>query len=106
MKKLLFILLGLTILNVYAADPTYDVTRACITKPFGIMSVWLQSQLCVVVSTNETAYGNYLISMSLQNIVAWATNNKTGVSGGAIDMDSHAAAEKKAAHQNCEQGWS
>lgn len=30
MKKLLFVLLGLTSLNVYAADPTYDATRGAL----------------------------------------------------------------------------
>mgnify|MGYP000844396767 CR=1 FL=1 len=100
MKKLLVVLLGLVSLNVYAADPA---TRGALQNNPALCQYgynpnctssrqYQQNQPTEIVNINvPSRYG------------AWATNNKTGVSGGAIDMNSRAAAEK-AAIKNCEQG--
>ena len=107
MKKLLLVLLGLVSLNIYAngcGGEYQPATGTCriidssgrqilynVGRPQSSNNGYAQSQPRVVNINVPSKYG------------AWATNNKTGVSGGAIDMDSRAAAEK-AAIKNCEQG--
>ena len=75
MKKLLFILLGLASLNVYAHSCGGEYQPATGT--------------CRII--DSSGYG------------AWAVNLKTGIAGGALNMDSREAAEKEAI-KTCEKG--
>ena len=100
MKKLLFVLLGLTSLNIYAADP---VTRGALQNNPALCQYgynpncasshqYQQNQPTEIVNINvPSKYG------------AWAVNPKTGISGGALEMDSLEAA-KKLAIKTCEEG--
>lgn len=97
MKKLLFIVLGLASFNVYAYaatkgalqnDPTlcqYGYNPKCSSR-----SSRQQQQPEVVNIDVPSKYG------------AWAVNLKTGISAGALNMDSCEAAEKLAV-KTCEQ---
>ena len=105
MNKFLFILLGLTSLNIYAngcGGEYQPATGTCriidssgrqilynVGKPQSSNSNSPQSQTEVINVPSK--YG------------AWAVNLKTGISAGAIEMDSLAAA-KKLAIKTCEQG--
>ena len=103
MKKLLFVLLGLTSLNVYAADPTYDATRGALQNNSALCAYGYNPN-CASSRQHQRKQSTEIVNIDVPSKYgAWATNNKTGVSGGAIDMDSRAAAEK-AAIKNCEQG--
>lgn len=100
MKNLLFVLLGLTSLNIYAADP---VTRGALQNNPALCQYgynpnctssrqYQQNQPTEIVNINvPSKYG------------AWAINPKTGISGGALEMDSYAAAKKQAI-KTCEHG--
>ena len=106
MKKLLVVLLGLASLNVYAngcGGEYQPATGTCrIIDSSG-------RQILYNVGAPQSSSGSTQSQPKIVNINvpsrygAWATNNKTGVSGGAIDMNSRAEAEK-AAIENCEQG--
>ena len=103
MKKLFFVLLGLTSLNVYAADPTYDATRGALQNNSALCQYGYNPN-CASSRQHQRKQPTEIVNIDVPSKYgAWATNNKTGVSGGAIDMDSRAAAEK-AAIKNCEQG--
>ena len=109
MKKLLFVLFGLTSLNIYAngcGGEYQPATGTCriidssgrqilynVGRPQSSNNGYTQSQPSVV---NIDVPSKYL---------ALAINLKTGVSGGALDMDSRAAAEKEAI-KTCERGGS
>ena len=103
MKKLIFVLLGLTSLNVYAADPTYDATRGALQNNSALCQYGYNPN-CASSRQHQRKQPTEIVNIDVPSKYgAWATNNKTGVSGGAIDMDSRVAAEK-AAIKNCEQG--
>jgi len=99
MKKLFVVLLGLASLNVYAADPA---TRGALQNNPALCQYgynpnctssrqYQQNQPTEIVNINvPSKYG------------AWAVNPKTGISGGALEMDSLAAA-KKLAIKTCEE---
>ena len=107
MKKLLLVLLGLVSLNIYAngcGGEYQPATGTCriidssgrqilynVGRPQSSNNGYTQSQPSVVNINVPSKYG------------AWAINPKTGISGGALDMDSLAAA-KKLAIETCEQG--
>ena len=107
MKKLLFVLLGLTSLNIYAngcGGEYQPATGTCriidssgrqilynVGKPQSSNSGSTQSQTKVTNIDVPSKYG------------AWAINLKTGISGGAIEMDSLTAAKRQAI-KTCEQG--
>ncbi len=107
MKKLLFVLLGLTSLNVYAngcAGEYQPATGTCriidssgrqilynVGSPQSSNSGSTQSRTKVVNIDVPSKYG------------AWAINPKTGISGGALEMDSLAAAKRQAI-KTCERG--
>ena len=95
MKKLLFIFLGLASLNVYAANPTYDATKGALQNNSALCAYGYNpncasprqspQQPTEVININvPSKYG------------AWAVNLKTGIAGGALNMDSREAAEKEA----------
>ena len=89
MKKLLFIVLELVSFNIYAADPTYDVTKGALQNDPGLCQQRRSTEII-----NIKVPSKYL---------ALAVNIKTGLSGGALDMDSLEAAKKQAI-KTCEQG--
>ena len=107
MKKLLFLLLGLASLNVYAngcGGEYQPATGTCriidssgrqilynVGRPQSSNNGYSQNQPSVVNIDVPSKYG------------AWAVNIKTSISGGAIEMDSLAAAKKQAI-KTCEQG--
>ena len=107
MKKLLFILLGLTSLNVDAngcGGEYQPATGTCriidssgrqvlynVGRPQSSNNGSTQSQPKVVNIDVPSKYG------------AWAANPKTGISGGALEMDSLAAAKRQAI-KTCEEG--
>ena len=107
MKKLLFVLLGLASLNVYAngcGGEYQPATGTCriidssgrqilynVGRPQSSNNGYTQSQPSVVNIYVPSKYG------------AWAINPKTGISGGALEMDSVAAAKRQAI-ETCERG--
>ncbi|HHX2531036.1 DUF4189 domain-containing protein [Neisseria sp. P0001.S005] len=103
MKKLLTVLLGFASLDVYAngcGGEYQPATGTCriidssgrqILYNVGRPNGYTQSQPSVVNIDVPSKYG------------AWAVNPKTGISGGALDMDSLAAA-KELAIKTCEEG--
>ena len=107
MKKLFFVLLGLTSLNVYAngcGGEYQPATGTCriidssgrqvlynVGRPQSSNNGSTQSQPKVVNIDVPSKYG------------AWAANPKTGISGGALEMDSLAAAKRQAI-KTCEEG--
>ena len=106
MKKLLLVLLGLVSLNIYAngcGGEYQPATGTCriidssgrqilynVGRPQSSNNGYTQSQPSVVNIDVPSKYG------------AWAVNPKTGISGGALEMDSLAAA-KKLAIKTCEE---
>ncbi|HFC8510232.1 TPA: DUF4189 domain-containing protein [Neisseria subflava] len=99
MKKLLVVLLGLASLNVYAngcGGEYQPATGTCrIIDSSGRQILYnvgspAQSQPRVINIDVPSKYG------------AWAVNPKTGISGGALEMDSLAAA-KELAIKTCEE---
>ena len=100
MKKMLFVLFVLTSLNIYAADP---VTRGALQNNPALCQYgynpnctssrqYQQNQPTEIVNINvPSKYG------------AWAINPKTGISGGALEMDSLEAAKREAI-KTCERG--
>ena len=100
MKKMLFVLLGLASLNVYAngcGGEYQPATGTCrIIDSSGRQILYnvgspAQSQPRVVNIEVPSRYG------------AWAANPKTGISGGALEMDSLDAAKREAI-KTCELG--
>ena len=99
MKKILFVLLGLASLNVHAngcGGEYQPATGTCriidssgrqilynVGKPQTSNNGSAQSQPRVINIDVPSKYG------------AWAVNSKTGLSGGALEMDSLAAAKKR-----------
>ena len=106
MKKMLFVLLGLASLNVYAngcGGEYQPATGTCriidssgrqilynVGRPQSSNNGYSQNQPRVVNIDVPSKYG------------AWAVNTKTGISGGALEMDSLAAA-KELAIKTCEE---
>ena len=106
MKKLLFILLGWVSLDVYANgcprqfDPVSGICRFQ-----GNNGELIQYNMAPPQSSNGgSTQNNTKININVPSKYgAWAINPKTGISGGALDMNSRAAAEK-AAIKTCERG--
>ena len=104
MKKLLFILLGLASLNVYAHSCGGEYQPAT-----GTCRIIDSSGRQILYNVGTPQSSNVQNSPKVVNINvpskygAWAINLKTGISGGALNMDSRAAAEKEAI-KTCEQG--
>ena len=107
MKKLLVVLLGLASLNVYAngcGGEYQPATGTCriidssgrqiiynVGRPQSSNNGYAQNQPRVVNIDVPSRYG------------AWALNSKTGIAGGALEMDSLEAAKREAI-KTCEQG--
>ena len=96
MKKLLFALLGLTSLNVYAADPTYDATRGALQNNSTLCQYGYNPN-CASSRQHQRKQPTEIVNINVPSKYgARAVNLKTGISGGALDMDSRAAAEREA----------
>ena len=105
MKKLLFVLLGLASLNVCVANPTYDATRGALQNDPSLCQYGYNSN-CGSSGQRQQRQPTKIINIDVPSRYgAWATNTKTGVSGGAIDMESLEAAKKQAI-KACERGGS
>ena len=107
MKKLLFIFLGLASFNVYANgcpgqfDPVSGICRFQ-----GNNGEMVQYNMAPPQSSNggSVQNGSKVVNINVPSKYgAWAINPKTGISGGALNMNSRAAAEKEAV-KTCEQG--
>lgn len=105
MKKMLFVLLGLASLNVCVANPTYDATRGALQNDPGLCQYGYNSN-CGSSGQRQQRQPTEIININVPSKYgAWAINTKTGVSGGAIDMESLEAAKKQAI-KACERGGS
>ena len=103
MKKLLFILLGLTSLNISVANPTYDATRGALQNDSSLCQYGYNPN-CVSSGYRQQRQPTEIININVPSKYgAWAINPKTGISGGALEMDSYAAAKKQAI-KTCEHG--
>ena len=102
MKKLLIVLLGLTSLNVYAADP---VTRGALQNNPALCQYGYNPN-CTSSRQYQQNQPTEIVNINVPSkYLALAINTKTGMSGGALDMDSRAAAEREAI-KTCERGGS
>ena len=96
MKKLFFVLLGLTSLNVYSADPTYDATRGALQNNSTLCQYGYNPN-CASSRQHQRKQPTEIVNINVPSKYgALAVNLKTGISGGALDMDSRAAAEREA----------
>lgn len=103
MKKLFFVLLGLTSLNIYAADPTYDATKGALQNDPSLCQYGYNPN-CGSASYRQQRRPTEIININVPSKYgAWAINPKTGISGGALEMDSLASAKKQAI-KTCEEG--
>lgn len=103
MKKLFFVLLGLTSLNVCVANPTYDATRGALQNDPGLCQYGYNPN-CGSSGQRQQRQPTKIININVPSKYgAWAINPKTGISGGALEMDSLAAAKKQAI-KTCEEG--
>ena len=103
MKKLLVVLLGLASLNVCVANPTYDATRGALQNDPGLCQYGYNPN-CASSRQHQRSQPKKIINIDVPSKYgAWAVNIKTGISGGAIEMDSLAAAKRQAI-KTCEQG--
>lgn len=102
MKNLLFVLFGLTSLNIYAADP---VTRGALQNNPALCQYGYNPN-CTSSRQYQQNQPTEIINIEVPSkYMALAMNMKTGMSGGALDMDSRAAAEREAI-RTCERGGS
>jgi len=102
MKKLLFIFLGLASLNVYAANPTYDATKGALQNNSALCAYGYNPNCASPRQSRQQP--TEIVNINVPSKYgAWAINPKTGISGGALNMNSRAAAEKEAI-KTCEQG--
>ncbi|WNS83024.1 DUF4189 domain-containing protein [Neisseria sp. DTU_2021_1001991_1_SI_NGA_ILE_055] len=103
MKKLFFVLLGLASLNVCVANPTYDATRGALQNDPGLCQYGYNPN-CGSSRQNQRNQPTEIIHIKVPSKYgAWAINSKTGISGGALEMDSLEEAKKQAI-KTCEQG--
>ena len=102
MKKLFFIFLGLAGFNTYAADPTYDATKGALQNNSALCAYGYNSNCASPRQSRQQP--TEIVNINVPSKYgAWATNLKTGISGGALNQNSRAAAEKEAI-KTCEKG--
>lgn len=107
MKKLILIFLGLASFNVYANSCGGEYQPA--TGTCRIIDSSGRQILYNVGPPQSSSSGSVQNSPKVVNINvpskygAWAVNLKTGIAGGALNMNSRAAAEKEAI-KTCEHG--
>ena len=99
---MLFVLFGLTSLNIYAADP---VTRGALQNNPALCQYGYNPN-CTSSRQYQQNQPTEIVNINVPSkYLALAINTKTGMSGGALDMDSRAAAEREAI-RTCERGGS
>ena len=102
MKKLL-VVLGLASLNVCVANPTYDATRGALQNDPGLCQ-YGYNRNCGSSGYHQQRRTTEIVNINVPSKYgAWAINPKTGISGGALEMDSLASAKKQAI-KTCEEG--
>ena len=105
MKKLFFVLLGLTSLNVCVANPTYDATRGALQNDPGLCQYGYNPN-CGSSGQRQQRQPTKIVNINVPSKHgAWAFNPKTGIAGGALDMNSREEAEREAI-KTCERGGS
>ena len=105
MKKLLFVLLGITNLNICVANPTYDVTKGALQNDPSLCQYGYNPN-CGSSAQRSHRRTTEIVHIKVPSKYgAWAVNLKTGISGGALEMDSLAAAKKEAI-KTCERNGS
>ena len=105
MKKLLFILLGLTSLNICIANPTYDATRGALQNDPSLCQYGYNPN-CGSSAQRSHRRNTEIITINVPSKYgAWAFNSETGIAGGALEMDSLASAKRQAI-KTCERGGS
>ena len=103
MKKLLVVLLGLASLNICIANPTYDATRGALQNDPSLCQ-YGYNRNCGSSGYSQQRQPTKIINIDVPSKYgAWAANPKTGISGGALEMDSLAAAKRQAI-KTCEEG--
>lgn len=103
MKKLLVILLGLTSLNIYAADPTYDATRGALQNNSTLCQYGYNPN-CASSRQRQQKQPTEIVNIDVPSKYgAWAVNLKTGISADTVNAPSLEVA-KKGAIKACEQG--
>ena len=103
MKKLLVILLGLTSLNIYAADPTYDATRGALQNNSTLCQYGYNPN-CASSRQHQQKQPTEIVNIDVPSKYgAWAVNLKTGISADTVNAPSLEVA-KKGAIKACEQG--
>ena len=103
MKKLLVILLGLTSLNIYAADPTYDATRGALQNNSTLCQYGYNPN-CASSRQHQQKQPTEIVNIDVPSKYgAWAVNLKTGISADTVNAPSLEIA-KKGAIKACEQG--
>lgn len=96
-------MLGLTSLNVYAADSTYDATRGALQNNSALCAYGYNPN-CAPSRQHQRKQPTEIVNIDVPSKYgAWAVNPKTGISGGALEMDSLAAAKRQAI-KTCEEG--
>lgn len=105
MKKLFFVLLGLASLNVCVANPTYDATRGALQNDPSLCQYGYNPN-CGSSGYRQQRQPTEIININVPSKHgAWAFNPKTGIAGGALDMNSREEAEREAI-KTCERGGS
>lgn len=100
MKKLFFIVFGLIASNIYAANPTYDATKGALQNNSALCGYGYNSN-CSSGNRGSIAPKERIVYVSKYGAVA--TNEKTGISSGALNKDSIEEAKNEAI-KACEQG--
>ena len=96
MKKLYFVLLGLASINVCFANPTYDATKGALQNDPSLCQYGYNPN-CGSSRQHQRNQPTEIVHIKVPSKYgAWAVNLKTGISGGALEMDSLAAAKKEA----------
>ena len=98
MKRLFLIVLGLVSFNVYA-DPTYDATRGALQNNSALCGYGYNPNCSS--GSRGTPPSKKIVYVSKYGAVA--TNEKTGISSGALNKDSIEEAKHEAI-KACEQG--
>ena len=98
MKRLFLIVLGLVSFNVYA-DPTYDATRGALQNNSALCGYGYNPNCSS--GSRGTPPSKKIVYVSKYGAVA--TNEKTGISSGALNKDSIEEAKNEAI-KACEQG--
>ena len=88
---------------MYAADSTYDATRGALQNNSALCAYGYNPN-CAPSRQHQRKQPTEIVNIDVPSKYgAWAVNPKTGISGGALEMDSLAAAKRQAI-KTCEEG--